>query len=68
MPTFVSDTMRNKKFKTACGAVSLAGFIILLGAAGGSDTGTFTIGQSFWTTAAGLALFAIGGYLGGYIK
>lgn len=44
MPTFGSDTMRNKKFKTACGAVSLAGFVILLGAAGGSDTGTLTLG------------------------
>lgn len=60
--------MRNKKFKTACGAVSLAGFVILLGAAGGSDTGTLTLGQSFRMAAAGLALFAAGGYLGGYIE
>lgn len=60
--------MRNKKFKTACGAVSLAGFVILLGAAGGSDTGTLTLGQSFCMAAAGLAMFAVGGYLGGYIE
>lgn len=60
--------MRNKKFKTACGAVSLVGFAILLGAAGGSDAGTLTIAQSFWMAAAGLALFAVGGYLGGYIE
>lgn len=60
--------MRNKKFKTVCGAVSLAGFIILLGAAGGSDTGTLTLVQSFWMAAAGLAMFAVGGYLGGYIE
>lgn len=60
--------MRNKKFKTACGVVSLAGFIILLGAAGGSDTETLTLGQSFQMAVAGLALLAIGGYLGGYIE
>lgn len=60
--------MRSKKFKTACGAISLTGFVILLGAAGGSDTGTLTLGQSFWMAAAWLALFAVGGYLGGYIQ
>lgn len=60
--------MRNKKFKTLCGAISLVGFVILLGAAGGSDTETLTLGQSFRLAAAGLAMFAIGAFLGGCIE
>lgn len=60
--------MRKRKFRTICGIAACAGFFIMLGAAGGSDTGTLTLGQSFWMAAAGLALFAGGCYLGGYIE
>ena len=60
--------MRKRKFRIICGIAAYAGFSIMIGAAGGSDTGTLTIGQSFWMAAAGLALFVWGCYLGGYIE
>lgn len=60
--------MRKRKFQTICGITSYAGFFIMLGATGGSDTGTLTLGQSFWMATAWIALFAGGCYLGGYIE
>ena len=60
--------MRGKKFKTICGVVAGAGFVILLGAAGGSDTNTLSLAEAFWMALLGLGLFAAGAYLGGYIE
>lgn len=57
-----------KKFKTACGIVCVFGFLVMLGAAGGSDTNTLTLGQSFVMALVGLGLFAGAGYLGGIIE
>lgn len=60
--------MRKSKFRTACGVVAGFGFLIMLGAAGGSDTGTLALPESFYLAALGLGLFAAGCYLGGYIE
>lgn len=60
--------MKRRKFKIVCGIVAGMGLFIMLGAAGGSDTGTLGLCESFWMAAAGLGLFAAGGYLGGYIE
>ena len=60
--------MRKSKFQTACGIVAGAGFFIMLGAAGGSDTGTLSLSEAFWLSLLGLGLFAGGCYLGGYIE
>lgn len=60
--------MRKSKFRTACGVVAGIGFFIMLGAAGGSDTGSLDLPESFCLVALGLGLFAAGCYWGGYIK
>lgn len=57
-----------KKIRTACGIVAGTGFFIMLGAAGGSDTGTLSLSASFWLALLGLAMLAGGCYLGGYIE
>ena len=63
-----SEFMRAKKFRTICGIVACAGLFLMLGAAGGSDTGTLDLQEIFWMTVLGLGLFAGGCYLGGYIE
>lgn len=60
--------MRKSKFRTACGVVAGIGFFLMLGAAGGSDTGTLSLSMTFWLALLGLGLFAGGCYLGGYIE
>lgn len=57
-----------KIFKTACGIVCALGFLVMLGAAGGSDTNTLSFGQVFRMSLLGLGMFAGGGYLGGIIQ
>lgn len=60
--------MRKSKFRTACGVVAGVGFFLMLGAAGGSDTGTLSLSMTFWLALLGLGLFTAGCYFGGYIK
>ena len=67
-PMFGSEPMRTKKFQTICGIVACAGLFLMLGAAGGSDTGTLDLPEIFWLAFLGLGLFAGGCYLGGYIE
>lgn len=57
-----------KKYKTACGIACALGFLVVLGAAMGSDANTLTLGQSFAMTLVGLGLFAGAGHLGGIIQ
>lgn len=60
--------MRKKKFRTICVTAAWAGLFLMLGAAGGSDTGTLDFPEILWMTLLGLGLFAGGCYLGGYIE
>lgn len=57
-----------KRFVTACGIVCALGFLILLGAAIGSDANVLTFGQSAVLVLVGLGLFAGAGHLGGVIQ
>lgn len=68
MPMLGSEIMRKRKFRTACGIVACAGLFLMLGAAGGSDTGTLDLPEIFWMTLLGLGLFTGGCYWGGYIE
>ena len=59
--------MARKIYKTICGIVCFSGFMLLLGTAGASDLNQIGFPQIIWQSALGLAMFAGGGYLGGYM-
>lgn len=54
-------------YKTICGVVSFIGFFYMLGAVGGMEIETMTIKQGMLHSIIGIALFAGGAYMGGFM-
>lgn len=59
--------MTRKRHETACAAVAVLGFLLLLGTAGGSDCGLLTLPQIALRGGLGLAIFAGGLWMGGFL-
>lgn len=59
--------MARKIYKTLCATVAVAGLVIILGTAGGSDFGLLTMKQISVYCSIGLAMFAGGLWLGGWL-
>lgn len=64
---FGGKRMARKIFRIVCGIVSFLGFMLVLGTAGSSDLGLIDFPQIIWQSCIGLAMFAGGAYLGGYM-
>ena len=60
--------MARKIYKSVCGIVCFSGFMLLLGTAGASDLNQIDFPQIFWHSAIGLAMFAGGGFFGGWMS
>lgn len=59
--------MARKIYKTVCGTICFLGFMLLIGTAGASDLNLIDFPQIVWQVSLGLAMFAVGGTLGGYM-
>ena len=59
-------TIRTKR--RICAAISLLGFLTLLGSVGGLDIGSLPLGKGITLAVIGLVVFAAAGYKGGYFK
>lgn len=59
--------MTKKRRETMCAVIAALGFLLLLGTAGGSDCDLLTLPQIMTRGGVGLALFAGGLWLGGYL-
>jgi len=60
--------MKRKTFRKICGTVCVAGLMVMPGTAGASDAGQISMKQIIVWSLTGLAMFAGGGYLGGFIE
>lgn len=60
--------MKKIKFRNVCGVVSFIGFFYMLGAVGGMEIETMTLNQGMFHAIIGLALFAGGAYMGGFME
>lgn len=60
--------MKKIKYEKIFGAVSFLGFFYMLGAVGGMEVETMTLNQGMFHSIIGIALFAGGAYMGGYME
>lgn len=60
--------MARKRFRTICGVVCFLGVVLMLSTAGESDHGSITVGRTIIQLIVGLAMFAGGGFLGGFMQ
>lgn len=60
--------MARKRFRRACAVVAAIGFVVMIGTAGASDYDLIPMSRILWQGTAGLAMFAGGLWLGGYLS
>ena len=60
--------MARKRFERVCGIVAALGFFLVLGTAGASDCNLIPMSQMLRQGCIGMAMFAGGLWLGGYLS